>query len=336
MTSLLVVTPLFHGYGDSIAESFERIGYEVAVHHYDHVSSKVLKSWNKVRYELPSTLSGGDLHQSPERVSQMTIDAIRTHRPDVVLVVRGDVLTPDFWEVASADGRRAAIWLYDEVRRTPRFDRDLIFQHARVATYSPIDARELTGEGFDTIYVPTGFDDRRPVARTSNAQGLVTFVGAPLPGRERALNALFEAGVPVKAWGRGWSDHPMDRARTWRLKARGIPNERDIPAADALAVMRDGAATLNVHGDQDGFTMRTFESCAVGGVQLIDRSDVAEFYEPDQEVLVFSDLDELAELAQRVLDRPDDFFAMRERAAKRTLDEHTFVRRARILETLWD
>lgn len=332
---MLVVTPQFHGYGASIARAFERLGYDTTVHCYDLVTSVAQKAWNKVRYELPAQWTSSDLVHSPERVSDGAIEAVRTSRPDVVLVVRGDVLTMDFWAVAAADGRRAAAWLYDEVRRTPRFDAAAVSAFATLATYSPGDAKTLTDNGIPTLYMPTAFDDERSPAATSDASGVISFVGAPLPGRVAALETLRDAGVPVRAWGRGWSDHPVDRARTWRVRGRGIPNERDVAGETALAVMRDSYATLNVHGDQDGFTMRTFESCAVGGVQLIDRADVAEFYEPGREVLVFDGADELVELAQRVVARPREFDDLRERARERTLAEHTFVHRARRLEQLW-
>ena len=183
--------------------------------------------------------------------------------------------------------------------------------------------------------MPLGFDDTIPASAASDGDGLVSFVGAPLPGRLRALTALADAGVPVRAWGRGWSDHPVDRARTWRLRSTGIPSARDVPAPKAHAIMRDSLATLNVHGDQDGFTMRTFEACGVGAVQLIDRKDVTEFYEPGRELLTFETPHELAEIAQRVRQHPDDFRAMRAAAQRRTLAEHTLTHRARRLEALW-
>lgn len=335
MTRLLVVTPVFHGYGAAISHAFERLGYDVSIHHYDQVRGNALKVWNKVRHELPSKLTGRDEWQSQRAVEQRCVAAIRESRPDLVLVVRGDDLGPDFWTDASANGRRATVWLYDELRRTPRFDIEFVAQHAAIATYSRLDATALAGRGISAAYVPTGYDDLRPIGGCTGTKGLVNFVGAPLPGRVHALKALIDAGVPVRAWGRGWSDHPVDRARTWRVRKRGIPNDRDVPADVALAIMRDSSATLNVHGDQDGFTMRTFEACGAGGVQLIDRADVSEFYDPGSEVLVFQNDDELVDLGHRVVKHPDEFDDLRERAKRRTLAEHTFVHRARALEGLW-
>ncbi|TWE11986.1 CgeB family protein [Rudaeicoccus suwonensis] len=335
MTRLLVITPGFHGYGESIADAFRRLDHEVTVHRYDAVPSTAIKVWNKARYETVARVRGTDNHLSTQRATRGAVQAVRGMRPDVVLVIRGDLFDPEFWQVAAAGGRPTIVWLYDEIRRTPRFDVGVVAQHARLVSYSPHDSQELSAQGFETTYVPTAFDDLRPVAQHSGAEGVVSFVGAPLPGRVAALRALMDAGVPVRAWGRGWSDHPVDRARTWRVRSRGIPNHRDVPGDVSLSIMRDSVSTLNVHGDQDGFTMRTFESCAVGGVQLIDRPDVSEFYEPGSEVLVFTSDDELIDHARHVLARPGDFDDLRRRARDRTFAQHTFVHRARALERLW-
>nr|WP_281368091.1 glycosyltransferase [Helcobacillus massiliensis] len=92
--------------------------------------------------------------------------------------------------------------------------------------------------------------------------------------------------------------------------------------------MRDGAATLNIHGDQDGFTMRTFEACGVGAVQIIDRADVEGLYEPGRELLVASSADEAVDQAQRIVTDPSWARTIREAGKRRTLAEHTLVHRA--------
>ena len=44
--------------------------------------------------------------------------------------------------------------------------------------------------------------------------------------------------------------------------------------------MAGARANVNIHGDQDGFTMRTFETCGVGALQLVDRADVCRRLRP--------------------------------------------------------
>lgn len=69
-------------------------------------------------------------------------------------------------------------------------------------------------------------------------------------------------------------------------------------------MLAGAAAALNIHGDQDGFTMRTFEACGVGGLQLIDRADVTEARPPREHLEVFGGPAELTALAHRGAARP--------------------------------
>ncbi|MCS6711630.1 glycosyltransferase family 1 protein [Brachybacterium sp. EF45031] len=149
---------------------------------------------------------------------------------------------------------------------------------------------------------------------------------------------LAEAGVPVRVYGRDWSGAWQDRLRTWRWRTPGLPSGRDLGRADAYGVMAASAATLNIHGDQDGFTIRTFETAGVGGVQLVDRTEVSRYYEPGVEVEVFDGADGsdgIVEVTRRLLADPARAARMREAARRRTLAEHTLTHRAAQLTELW-
>lgn len=82
--------------------------------------------------------------------------------------------------------------------------------------------------------------------------------------------------------------------------------------------------------------MRTFEACGAGALQLIDRPDVAEFYDPDEEIVVYGSPDELVDLAWRAVRDRGWARSIGARARARTLAEHTFDHRVRVLEKLWD
>jgi spore maturation protein CgeB len=135
--------------------------------------------------------------------------------------------------------------------------------------------------------------------------------------------------------GRDWSHHPFDRLRTWQLRRPAIPAWRDVSRPRAYGLMAGAPATINLHEHQDGFTMRTFEASGVGALQLIDRADVSDLYEPGTEIIPFASGDELAELCRRAsIDR-----RWHERvgaaARARTLSEHTFQHRVRDLTAAW-
>jgi spore maturation protein CgeB len=90
LTRVLVVTPAFHGYGDSIGNALRRRGHDVTVHPYDaHVGA-----WEKARYkltvELPGQLGVDRMASAARRATGDALEALDVSRPDVVLVIRGD------------------------------------------------------------------------------------------------------------------------------------------------------------------------------------------------------------------------------------------------------
>ena len=326
---LLLLSPVFHGYWRSIERAFTGLGYAVTTVAYDAHPGVANRVRAKVAHDLPERLGGSDARRRAQHTAR-AVQAVRSLDPDVVLVVKGDAFDGAFWDLVA--GRRRALWLYDELRRTAHTDASLAAA-GPVASYSPDDVHTLTARGLTAVHVPLAHDPDVPF--TARESDEVVFVGARYPAREALLTSLAAAGVPVRAHGRDWSGHPVDRLRTWRLHQPHVPHGRDLPRGEAYAVMAGARATLNVHGDQDGFTMRTFEACGVGALQLVDRADVSRHYEPGVEVAVFGSPGEAAELAGRAAADRAWARAMRAAGRARTLAEHTFTHRATALEALW-
>lgn len=329
---LLVLSPAFHGYGDSLARGFTAAGCTVAVTHFDGLTNKRAKLAHKLTRELPEVLT----HRTApidEAASSQAITAIRQARPDVVLVIKGDRLSADVNQAIADAGARSTLWLYDEVRRTAHTDESLD-RYEQLISYSPRDTQAFIEAGRACLYVPNAFDAQmRPAARQIDQ---LLFIGARYPRREQLLSALANAQVPHLAVGRDWSHHPFDRLRTWSWHRPSVHWARDMDRLEGYAITAGAPGAINIHGDQDGFTMKTFEVPGVGGVQLVDRDDVAEFYEPGKEALVFHGPQELIDLSRRLIadDRWGD--RIREAGQKRTLAQHTFEHRARKVLRLWD
>lgn len=329
---LLVVTPKFHGYWRSIARAFRELGYAVSTHRYDERPTALAGAMHKLRYEVPPLFGHPTTAAVAARASEHARRAVLEAKPDLVLVIKGDKLTDAFWAAVERVGARAGLWLYDELRRTKHTEESLNRVH-RIASYSRADVAALIRRGHDARHVPLAYDPSIPVVPAPGRD--VVFVGARYPNRERALLTLSEAGLSVRAYGRDWSRHPVDRIRSLHWSRPAVSSGRDVDLAEAYGLMAGAAATLNIHGDQDGFTMRTFEACGVGAVQLTDRADVAEFYAPGSELAVFSSQDELVELATRATTDREWGDGLRRAGRARTLAEHTFAHRAKALEELW-
>ena len=330
---LLLVAPAFHGYGDSIAGALRRAGHDVSVHAYDANATLGDKLRTKLVHELPSRVgSSSGEHARQRTLTSRAVAAVGASPADVIITVKGDALGPDYWHAVDASGARQLLWLYDEIDRMS-FDPAVLDSRPSVVSYSTHDVGVLTARGLRAAHVLDAYDHTIPV--TPRLSGEVVFVGARYPDRVRLLTTLHRSGIPVRAYGRDWSGHPIDRLRTWRVRSPGLPNGRDVPRAVAYGITAGAVASLNSHTDQDGFTMRTYEIPGSGGLQLIDRPDVDQVYDPGEEVLVFTSDEELVELSRRA--RSDRAWARRiaERGRRRTLAEHTFDHRVPVLEAAW-
>ncbi len=330
---MLVVSPVFHGYHSAISAALAARGHDVTTHVYDDHGGVMGRAWHQLRHQLPHRVGAGSLRRLAREQTTGATTAVLQSRPDAVIVVKGDMLGDEFW--SALRGLPRITWLYDEVRRT-RWTTERLGQVGPVATYSAHDAASFQTSGVVSRYLPLAFDHRLVAAPTGRRDPSITFVGARYSSREHVLSALVDEGLPVKAFGRDWSGHPADRLRTWRMGAPAIPSGRDVSRAEAYDLMTASVATLNLHGDQDGFTMRTFEAAGVGALELIDRTDVGALYEPGTEIVTWRTPDELNELCRRALADQHWTDAIRTAARARTLAEHTFDHRVAVLEGAWD
>ncbi len=331
---VLLVSPVFHDYWRSIARGFEANGHDVFAHCYDEHSSPLVRVRNKAVYEgLDQIRAGSGTARFVRTATEGARRALRGFRPDVVVVVKGDLLADAFWDDLDRDGVDRVVWLYDELRRT-RHDVARLGEIGPVASYSPDDVAAMTGAGIRARHVPLAFDPAFVHARIPSDD--VVFIGARYPVRAELLSALQRAGVPVRAVGNDWSHRVVDRLRTWSWHRPDVRSAPSVSRGIGAGMMAGALAALNVHGDQDGFTMRTFEACGVGALQFVDRADVAMHYDVGSEILPFGSVAEIAEWVERA--RRDPLWASRIRVAARarTLAEHTFAHRARDLEELWD
>lgn len=330
---LLLVTPAFHGYHRSIGRALERRGYEVVTHSYDAFETLRDKVRNKVAVELPRRL-GADSHaHAAAWATHRALTALRFTRPDRLIVVKGDTLGNAFWDEVIRQKLPRILWLYDDLARH-RYTHDFLREIGPVVSYARSEAEHLVRCGINATFVPNAFDPdlAEPSARRT---GEIVFVGARYANRVALLTRLRQAGLPVRAYGRQWSHHPLDRLRTWEIGRPDVPAERDIPLPTAYAIQGEAAAAINIHGLQAGLSMRSFEVPGMGGLQLVDRADVAEFYDIGTETLVFASEEHLVELAGRA--QRDHLWSERIRAAgrRRSLAEHTFAHRVGHVDGLW-
>lgn len=331
---VLLVSPVFHEYWRSIARGLEANGHTVTTHCYDEHARPSIRIRNKVVFEgLDHVRPGAGTRLFEQAATDGARGVLRDVAPEVVVVVKGDLLGDAFWDDVDRLGAARVVWLYDELRRT-RHDLGRLGEIGPVASYSPLDVDTMVQAGIRARHVPLAFDPRFLHARIPSED--VLFIGARYENRAHLLEELHGLGVPIRAVGNDWSHRPIDRIRTWSWHRPELPASPTVSRGIGAGMMAGALATINIHGDQDGFTMRTFEACGVGALQFVDRADVSRHYEPGRELLTFASVEDIAELVERV--RREPLWATRIRVAgrARTLAAHTFAHRARDLEQMWD
>lgn len=329
---LLVVSPAFHGIWHSVSDAFEQLGWEVTAHLYDDYATFGAKLRNKVEHEIPAKLGRDTVARRRRENGRAAAVAVRAACPDVVLTIKGDVLGEEYWDELDRARLPRATWLYDQLSAM-HFNDEALRRVGGIATFSRTDSVQLAGSGLTSSHVHLAYDPA--FAPTGRRDGGVVFAGARYPAREQLLLDLQSAGISIRTYGRSWSHHPFDRLRTLDLRRPDIPSGRELDRRSAHEVMEAADATVNIHGAQDGFTLRTFEAPGVGAVHLIDRPDVDDLYEPDREVLVYNGVEELKDLCLRAAVDRDWAEELRRRGRERTLAEHTFVHRAKAIEPLF-
>jgi len=330
---IFLLSPTFHGYWCSYLRAFESLGHTVDALVYQRFTTVRARVRNKVVYEFPGRF-GSDRGTAvfARDVTRAAVERLGSASPDKVLVIKGDVLEQAFWDAVDRRGLASVLYLYDDLTKL-RHTEDTLRRPRHLATFSARDQRWLTGKGYPASYVPMAFDPN--VRYSPRRQDAVVFVGSRYPDREAALAELHRRGVPVMAYGREWSRHPFDRLRSWQWHRPAVPARRDVTLSEALGITAGAGAAFNSHAGHEGFNPRTFETSGVGGLQLIDREDVAAFYEPGREVLVYRSHEELVELSARALRDRAWGRQIRTAARARTLAQHTYTDRARALSELW-
>jgi spore maturation protein CgeB len=171
----------------------------------------------------------------------------------------------------------------------------------------------------------------RPVRPMAERDLDLFFCGAGFPNRiallERARGRL--AGCRVEVRGAGWP--------------AALPFAENIRLSPAAMADRAGAArlTLAIGRDLDIANRRyrlpastpgprVFEAALAGAPQLCFTAglEILDYFEEGREILLFDEVDEIAEAIARSHREPAAFEAMAARARARVLDAHTYRHRA--------
>ena len=300
--------------GVDFGDELSRLGHEVRLFPYRRDNPLYKNTPTKAAYQKLIL----------RRLERVCVD----WRPEVVLVIKGGPITPDFVErVRAKIGTRFVNFFPDNPLWMIPFAcleaYDVFFTKERYAlrTLQSVGLRNL--HYLPMYCVPA---QHHPVTLTADEQrrfgAAVSLVGSRYDYRERLVREL--ADRPLRVWGGGWRavHDPVVR----RLVAGG-----PVFGRDKLCVYAGSTLSLNPHhpmNDIVGVNTRAFELAAAGSCQVADfKEDLSTLFKPGEEVLVYRDLGELGRLLDHYLARPEEARAIGDNARRRALAEHTLAHR---------
>ncbi len=218
--------------------------------------------------------------------------------------------------------------------------RALIPRYDLVLTYGGGDPvsdayRALGARACIPIYNALDPQTHHPVPPNPEFAADLGFLGNRLPDRERRVEEFFlraAAELPERHFllgGSGWGDKPMPE----NVRYRGHVYTRDHNAFNCtpLAVLNISRESMAEYGFSPA--TRVFEAAGAGACLITDAwKGVEQFLEPDREVLVAHDGNEVAEHVRSLT--PERAREIGQAALRRVLAEHTYAHRAEQLEQL--
>lgn len=158
----------------------------------------------------------------------------------------------------------------------------------------------------------------------------ISFVGAGYYNRRRFFEGLLD--FDFKIWGNEW-DLNSPLCRYIQRSGERIETEEIVKIFNSTKIninLHSSAYHEGINPNGDFLNPRTFEIAACGAFQLVDyRSELAEFFRIDEEIVCFYNLDDLRKKIRHYLVNHEERIKIATLSRKRVLSEHTYELRMR-------
>ena len=296
--------------------------------HNDHMDPRVPEHKAFIDANRPR-LGEALLRQITEAHRQRPIDLFFSYfysayvHPDVIREIRRmGIVTVNWYCNAS--------YQFDLVSEiAPAYDWCLVPEKFRLDDYRRV--------GANPIYCQEAANPNVYRPREVPAEFDVTFVGQRYGNRPSYLRRLVDAGIDTRMWGPRWDERtarwPGDDFEELSRRCGPPLSDDELVAMYSRSRISLGFSAV-AHLPKDGsppikqVRLRDFEAPMSGAFYLVEQFDeLAEFFEPDEEIVFFRDADELADKAAYYLKHKAERLRIREAGMRRARAEHTWHRR---------
>jgi spore maturation protein CgeB len=265
-------------------------------------------------------------------MNRQLVRRARQAPPDLVLVIKGELILANTVKELARSGTPAALWYPDTseglrqrarrriVEAMTQYDVTFICDPKHLAEPVRQRARRLEYLTFacDPLYhrpVPLGDQERAKWASP------IAFVGnwQPPPSQRAEVIASLR-DLPIGVWGYGWQQSSLASSAPARFRGPAY-------GADLVRVYSASQIALNI-AYQDYLNLRNFEAPACGPLFVTNVADrLEEHFQPDVEVVTYAHVGEIRDKLSFYLGQPEAARVIAARGRERAHREHTFDRR---------
>ena len=184
-----------------------------------------------------------------------------------------------------------------------------------VLTSTPEVRAWYTAEGVRSIYLPLASDPAFYAPRETRRYR-ASFVGSRYGIRERIVQAVWRAGIPLEVFGPGWPN--------------GALRAEDVARVFGESEIVLGVGTVGHTDDVYTLKLRDFDAPMSGAMYVTHRNpDLLQLFEDGREIVTYRTDEECVEAVSWYLAHPDQRAAIAIRGLDRARGEHTWDRRFR-------
>jgi spore maturation protein CgeB len=272
------------------------------------------------KVELFDSLEQGQ-HKSYLTLNVALLEAILESKPDLFFCVH---LQCEIWIETLTAARqipniKMVCWTTDDSWKYFQSSRFYAPFYDRVATTYDYMVAQYIKDGNKNVHLSQWAASRerlQPPATNGKYRYGVTFVGSAHGGRRRYIENLMTMGIYVECFGHGWEHGP-------------------VTTDEMYTIFNSSAISLNFANSRgrNQIKARTFEVPGAGGFLLTDVAPgIEEFFEPNEEIVCFGDIPDLAEKIRFYLGNLDARDRVASKGFSRVLTNHTYdVRVAKLL-----
>jgi len=313
-------------------KALDRLGYENIMFNHRKIVEEKLVLKRLINRVSKRIISKGliDLYKS---ANKMLIKQIGFFKPDLILDVSGKTTVHELVKWIKEKFRKTLIighfndnpLFYDPPFSTiPYYDRFFVKD-----TYVLEQLRKLGAK--NVYYLPQACDpdSHRPIENMTKVErdyygSDLSFVGSMYPYRAKIFEIFRD--YDFKIWGSGWIGNISRKSVAYtKHQYRWVVGKGKSMVFCASKINLN---TQNPQNDIFGVSSKVFQIASARGFQIIDRKkDLSNLFKIGEELICFNSRDELKELVDYYLGRPQEREIIARKSYERVLREHTFRHR---------